>query len=237
MFIHLGQFVVKHWRLVILLWLVAAVLARVAAPRWDDVAQDGDFAYLPAQMKSVVGERLLREAFPHNRSKSQIVLIVAREGGELTGVDRFAAYDLARRFLNILGVSRIARGQHLQQEISRGNNPDSPRTKALQMRLAVEIAAAEHALEETIRLNQDFASERVLERYSGDDRRINASAHLNLSRLRELQGDHQAAEQERRRADKYGQEIVRQLLDAQRNENKFEWPLLDVWTWYEDVFR
>ena len=71
--------VVSKWWWILLIWLVIAVWLRLVAPPWDEVAYDGDFEYLPRQMSSVAGGRLLDEAFPFERSRSQIVLVLARE--------------------------------------------------------------------------------------------------------------------------------------------------------------
>jgi RND superfamily putative drug exporter len=87
MFDALGQFIAHRWRLAIFAWIVAAVVLTLVAPRWDDVTKDGDLAYMPSRMTSVRGEHLLAEAFPDDTSKSQIVLVVAREDKPLTADD------------------------------------------------------------------------------------------------------------------------------------------------------
>ena len=68
---------------------------RWIAPPWDSVTNDGDLAYLPADMTTVRGERLMQAAFPHNRTKSQFVLVFEREEG-LTPADR-ATVEATRR--------------------------------------------------------------------------------------------------------------------------------------------
>jgi RND superfamily putative drug exporter len=73
------QWVIRHPVLVVLAWAAIAITLRVAAPDWKTVALDGDFDYLPAEMTSVAGGRLLDEAFPGERSRSQIVLVLARD--------------------------------------------------------------------------------------------------------------------------------------------------------------
>ncbi len=83
MFQRLGQFVVRRRLLVIGSWLALVVSLRMIAPRWDAVTQDGDLAYLPAHAASVRGEKLLAEAFPEERQKSQLVVIVERLDGPL----------------------------------------------------------------------------------------------------------------------------------------------------------
>ncbi|MGA2034672.1 MAG: MMPL family transporter [Thermoguttaceae bacterium] len=99
MFARLAKFVSRHWLLVLLAWVAIAVGAKFIAPRWDDVTHDGDFAYLPARMTSVRGEKLVAAAFPDLETKSQVVLIVARPGGELLPGDKEIADWLAQQFM------------------------------------------------------------------------------------------------------------------------------------------
>jgi RND superfamily putative drug exporter len=105
MFDRLGTLIARRWVFLLLCWaLVVAVIYR-AAPRWDDITHDGDFAYLPEGMTSVEGERLLDEAFPDVLSKSQVVLVVARPDGELTrrrqGNGRASDLEIADRLVEL----------------------------------------------------------------------------------------------------------------------------------------
>ncbi|MFM7842993.1 MAG: MMPL family transporter, partial [Planctomycetota bacterium] len=86
----------RPWR-VILAWVLLVLFVRLAAPRWDDVTNDGDLSYLPATMPSVQGEKLLELAFPDNRARSQLVLAIARDDRPLDDVDREVADDLTER--------------------------------------------------------------------------------------------------------------------------------------------
>ena len=65
---------------------------------WEDVAQDGDFAFLPPRMTSARGEELLRRAFPQIEDRSDVVLVVARPDGNLRPADYALATRLARQF-------------------------------------------------------------------------------------------------------------------------------------------
>jgi RND superfamily putative drug exporter len=100
MYERLAKFVSRWWLGVIVLWLAVAVGVRWTAPRWDDVTRDGDLAYLPPEMSSARGEKLLREAFPNHRSKSQIVLVCERADGPLTSDDLSVLVDLSKRLAN-----------------------------------------------------------------------------------------------------------------------------------------
>lgn len=98
MFDFLGRVIARHWAWVILGWIVLAAGLHAVAPRWDDVTNDGDLAYLPAYMTSVRGEKLLAQAFPENRAKSQIVFVCERAEGPLVGADYTVLDQLAAAF-------------------------------------------------------------------------------------------------------------------------------------------
>src|SRR5262245_18849406 len=98
MFDRLGQAVSRHWRLIIAVWVLAAVALHLAAPRFSDVTHDGDLEYLPPTTDSVAGERLLREAFPQEAGKSQLVLLVERPDGPLSTEDLVWSDSLAELF-------------------------------------------------------------------------------------------------------------------------------------------
>lgn len=78
------------------------ILVRVFSPAWDEIAYDGDFEYLPAEMPSVAGGRLLDRAFPRERSRSQIVFVLRRGEGPLGPDDEIVGLDLMRRLYHRL---------------------------------------------------------------------------------------------------------------------------------------
>lgn len=97
MYERLGRTISRHWAATILIWIGVWGALRVVAPSWDDVTRDGDLAYLPEAMVSVQGERLFNAAFPQTRSKSQMVVVLARDDGPLTSADWEATHRLAER--------------------------------------------------------------------------------------------------------------------------------------------
>ncbi len=81
-----------------LAWVATAVVVQLLAPSWDEVAQDGDFAFLPPGMSSVRGEDLTGRAFPDEEGKSDVAVIVARRDGPLAPADYAVAERLAQEF-------------------------------------------------------------------------------------------------------------------------------------------
>lgn len=99
MFLKLGQFVSRRWWLIVLVWAAATLALRYSVPAWDVIAHDGNLAYLPAEMSSVQGEQLLRQAFPQHRAKSQMILVAARNDRPLDEHDFGVADALAEACL------------------------------------------------------------------------------------------------------------------------------------------
>ena len=99
MFFRLGQCVGRWWWAVILGWIAVAVWrCECVRAQWEAIAHDGNLAYLPAEMTSAQGERLLREAFPQNTAKSQVVVVVAHDDRPLAAEDLGVADRLAAKF-------------------------------------------------------------------------------------------------------------------------------------------
>lgn len=88
-------------------WAIALASVQAIAPRWDDIARDGDFAYLPQWMSSVQGERLLEAAFREVRYKSHVVVILARRNGPLQPGDFRTADRLIDAFSGRVSKSPI----------------------------------------------------------------------------------------------------------------------------------
>src|SRR5690606_3566075 len=94
----LGALVTQHSRLVIAAWLGLAVALHLVAPRWNNVLRDGDLAYLPSSMPSVRGVQLLSDAFPEERGRSEMAVIVERPGSRLSTRDLLWSDSLAEKF-------------------------------------------------------------------------------------------------------------------------------------------
>jgi putative drug exporter of the RND superfamily len=77
-FSFLGHFVRKTWILVLAAWGLLLLGTWLAAPPWDQVAQDREFAFLPANAPSRQAGELYSKAFPQEDLSSNIVLVLHR---------------------------------------------------------------------------------------------------------------------------------------------------------------
>lgn len=93
----LARFVTNRWLIVLLGWLIVTALFLAISPKWKDIAYDGDFEYLPDRMNTVAAARVLDQAFPGNRARSQIVIVLGRDQTVLSNDDLMVGDDLLRR--------------------------------------------------------------------------------------------------------------------------------------------
>lgn len=103
-----SQLVSRYAVAIVVFWFVLAIVVRGTAPSWQSLALDGDFDYLPQDRPSVAGERLLDAAFPVNRPRSQVVLVIARQTGDFDAADELTSLDLLRRLHHRLAETLIA---------------------------------------------------------------------------------------------------------------------------------
>ena len=164
-------------------WLVLAVVIRSQAPQWKEVALDGDFEYLPGQMSSVAGGRLLDLAFPEERSRSQIVLVLGRDNEKLTTRDETVGLDLLRRLYHRLAE---VSWQRAVQYGYQGGPPDESQKWAEWLSLARE------ALDHAIILDESFY-ERIVNEVPPDDPQLYeprlAIAYWDRGKLLEAWGE------------------------------------------------
>ena len=151
MFKRLARVVSRHWMLALLGWVLVAGAVRCRAPSWANVVRDGDFAYLPPQMDSVRGQKLLERAFPDARGKSEVVLVLARPGGPL----READYALANQFIEKLTPS--------DNQASLITSVDSYQTPVLGSELTSRVGPSGQASLIRIRLRTELAATKNME--------------------------------------------------------------------------
>jgi RND superfamily putative drug exporter len=197
-------------------------------------------------MPSVVGQKLLDEAFPFDRAKSQIAVYLAREDRPLDQDDIDVGYDLARRLKNLQGVAAWTRHRELlarEQQLRAGGEVEQADAAGLRADKALGSALA--ALDEAIRLDQLLAEHWDKRLSAGGDEapaaraaqrpaRL-AAAWFNRSLVREQQGDRDGAATDRQLAVEWDPALAEhpeQLIPAEAQQL----PLLDTWTWKDDVF-
>ncbi len=101
--------VVRHWALWVIAWIGLAVVCGWLPPSWSAIALDGDFDHLPHNLPSVEGDRLLDGAFPDNRTRSQMAIVLGRRDAELDRQDRLVSLDISRRMYRELAEVRLQR--------------------------------------------------------------------------------------------------------------------------------
>jgi RND superfamily putative drug exporter len=69
-------------------WVLALAVCWAAAPPWNDVAQDREFAFLPAEVQSRKAEDIYAKAFPDDQLASNVVLVLHRASSEGTQLDK-----------------------------------------------------------------------------------------------------------------------------------------------------
>lgn len=79
MFQKLGIFVCRFWPWLLATWCAALVTFSLMAPEWRSVIKEGEFAFLPEDSPSRVGEDVFREAFPDDMRASTVVIVLRRE--------------------------------------------------------------------------------------------------------------------------------------------------------------
>ena len=96
MALKLGRLIYDYRWGVVLAWLIVVMSLKLVAPSWQQVAMDGDLEYLPADTTTARAARLNAGAFPEDQSKSQIVLVFARDDKQLSPEDRQFVLDLGK---------------------------------------------------------------------------------------------------------------------------------------------
>jgi RND superfamily putative drug exporter len=105
MFRLLGETVTRTWALLLAGWVVLLAASRLAAPVWEEVVQDREFAFLPADAPSRRAEEVFTKAFPDDQLASNVVVVLRRTDDATGHLDR------AKRFIEDVlepGLRQIA---------------------------------------------------------------------------------------------------------------------------------
>lgn len=237
----LAEFVSRRWWVVMLFWAVAVALLRGFAPAWDDVTHDGNLAFLPADRPSVIGEQWLEEAFPYDRAKSQVVIVLARDDRPLEMGDFAVGYDLARRFRNLQGAAALGRVDEFAAAAVRAReNNDHVAAEKWSNRAQRTRQTALTALDDAVLFDEllyEYADElREANEDGGDSLAIErlAEAYWNRALVHERLGEKHAAVEDRRIATLLGPELT-SASQGPLPSGAVDWPLLDVWTWRDEL--
>jgi RND superfamily putative drug exporter len=107
----LGNWVTRIWPALLVAWVIALVILSVSAPAWEDVIEQGEFAFLPADSPSLAAESLYEDGWGKPIA-SNIVIVIQRERTVLDDADReFVQKTLKPELVTILervGLSKPA---------------------------------------------------------------------------------------------------------------------------------
>jgi RND superfamily putative drug exporter len=108
LFTRLGEIAARKATTIVVVWIVVLAVSLTAAPRWNDVVQNGEFAFLPEDAASRIAETEFRNAFPNDILASSLVVVVRRESGAngLTDEDRaFISQEMVPELHRISGIA------------------------------------------------------------------------------------------------------------------------------------
>ena len=75
----LGRIIRRAWAPLLVAWALLLAGTQLAAPPFDRVAMDREFAFLPADMPSRRAEEIYKKAFPDDHFSSNIVVVLYRD--------------------------------------------------------------------------------------------------------------------------------------------------------------
>lgn len=149
MFRSVSRWVTRYWPLVFVGWAAVFLILHFAAPHWDDIARDGDFAYLPERVASVQGDRLKNAAFGKSDAQSDVVIVMARRDGPLTPDDLAFADVIMKTYepgdddsspiVSIIGPTTEVVGEKLKSPVT-----DHGQAALIILQLKGEIMAVEN---------------------------------------------------------------------------------------------
>ena len=152
LFKSLGDLAAHKAVLILLGWGALLAVCIWAAPNLSDVAQNGEFAFLPEDAESHVAELKSKEAFPTDLRESNVVLVVRREHADgLSPED----YDFLSKSVvpEIYRITGLPTADQLRDESEKNLN-------------GFELAAKERVAQEIV----SFEDKKVGEMFVSDDK-------------------------------------------------------------------
>jgi RND superfamily putative drug exporter len=108
MFASLAAFVSRAWLFLLIGWIALVVVVRFLSPDWNEVAQDGQFSFLPQDYPSRRADELFDKAFPRDLLASSIVVVASREDEKLRQEDiQFISDELKPELQTIADESEV----------------------------------------------------------------------------------------------------------------------------------
>ncbi|MFO0944316.1 MAG: MMPL family transporter, partial [Pirellulales bacterium] len=231
-----SRLVTNHWPWVIGGWIVIIILVRSIAPSWNDIAADGDLAFLPADVPSSIGRRAVEEAFPGSQSRSQMMIVLSRDSEKLTPGDLAVGLDVARRLHWMAARNAWSQvdleAMQFEQAKTPGQRSESSAGGTKKQVLSSLISESlQDNLKQLIEIENDLAQ--FIEAKDPDHnlpRQI--EAHDILSKLYEAIGDNANAEVERDTVKAIREQNVPTLDGDLKPWAK---SILDIYTWRSRV--
>ena len=225
---------------VIGLWIIAAIALWTAAPSWDQVAQDGDLRFLPADSPSQRGQHLLETGFPDQRSRSEWYLLFCRDRQQpLTSVDMAVALDVARHLAHATAVAEAKRtlGASLDRSSKTpGNVASATPVEILSEDRKDRWAQAIRWYDIAIDLDSKWAEAMEVAGNPVASERL-SQAYWDRAAIWDLSGDYAQRDRDLLEAGILsGQESGIPQWKKPQDSEVFSWdPLQEIWTWEDEV--
>lgn len=224
---------------VIGLWIVSAVSLWAVAPRWDQVAQDGDLRFLPSDSPSQRGQQLLETGFPDQRSRSEWYLLFCRDREQpLTPRDMAVSLDVARHLAHATAVAQVKRtmsqsadGSSARENVASATPKEIPAKEQMD-RWGLAIRWYDIAIE----LDSKWADAMEVAGEPIASGRL-SQAYWDRAAIWELAGDLSQRDRDLLEAGNLsGQGLELPQWKKPLEPEVFSWdPLLEIWTWEDEV--
>ena len=229
-----ARVVILRWHFVLIAWAIATAVIASLAPRWKDIAYDGDFEYLPAKMNTVASARLMDQAFPGDRARSQIVFVLGRQGGDSAPLDEKALMvgdDLLRRLEHRL--SEVCWQRAIKRGYQSGPIEDAPVDARPWIERAIQ--SLDRSIELDARFYERFAEFVPPREPTFTEPRMAIAFHDRARLLNQIGDPEREPTQDDQDAQALVPDIASRVVPIE-NRSLAAWdPLLDLMTWDDPV--
>jgi putative drug exporter of the RND superfamily len=137
----LGNWVTRVWPALLVAWVIALVILVVSAPAWDDVIEQGEFAFLPPDSPSLAAESLYEDGWGKPIA-SNIVIVIQRERTKLDDADREFVQNTLKpelvRIVEEVGLSEpatVAKAAKTPEAAADGDGEERPPEETPEQRI------------------------------------------------------------------------------------------------------